>query len=284
MPRLALLAAALSALQPQVHVGVPDPTVPQGAAAQYGEPVQQELASIAFSPERYTNQRAHVITKGQLDLLEPPERFVLREGGARVLLILGHGMDGQDLLRLAGRVEIRGIVRTLRPKEYVQGVDVDLVEDPALPVLPEPRSELPRVSITVLGFTDANEPGASERAEDEVTIGRIVADAERYSGTKTRLVGRFRGRNLYADLPKGSERDASDWVLLDGESDQSAVWVCGKPPRGKGWSLDPGYKGDTNRWLEVHGRIEVVDGIVYVRASKVALAKGPAQADQDATP
>jgi hypothetical protein len=281
MPRLALLAASLCALQPQVHVGVPDPTVPQGAAAQYGEPAQQELASIAFSPERYTNQRAHVITKGQLDLLEPPERFVLREAGARVLLILGHGMDGQDLLRLAGRVEIRGIVRSLRPKEYVHGVDVDLIEDPALPVLPEPRSELPRVSITVLGFADANEPGARERAEGDVTIGQIVADAGRYSGTKTRLVGRFRGRNLYTDLPKGSEQGPSDWVLLDGES---AVWVCGKPPRGKGWSLDPGYKGDTNRWLEVHGRIEVVGGIVYVRASKVALAKGPAQGDQDTTP
>jgi hypothetical protein len=268
-------------MQPQVQVEIPDPTQPQGAAARYGEPARRELASIAHSPELYVTHRSHVITHGQVDMAAPTF-YSLRDAGARVLLLLGHGIDRDQLQRyMAGRVEVRGIVRSLRPKEYLLGVDLDLIEDPELPVLPAPSLGLPRVSITVLALTDANGAGASEGTAGELTISDLAADPARYSGAKVRVVGRFRGRNLYGDLPSGTQRDPSDWVLLDGAA---AVWVCGKPPRGKGFSLDPGYKADTVRWLEVHGRIEVAQGIVYVRASKVALATGPAKADQDSTP
>lgn len=268
-------------MQPQVQVEIPDPTQPQGAAARYGEPAQEELASIAHSREAYITQRAHVITQGRLDMVSS-SFYGLSDGGARVLLLLGHGIDPQQLQRfMAGRLEVRGIVRSLRPKEYVQAVDIDLVEDPELPVLPAPSFDLPRVSITVLAFTDANVPGSREGATGEVSISDIVAEPARYAGKTVRVVGRFRGHNLYADLPQGSQRNPADWVLLDGEA---AVWVSGKPPRGKGWSLDPGYKADTARWLEVSGRTEVVAGIVYLRASKVALTKAPAQAGQGSTP
>ena len=32
----------------------------------------------------------------------------------------------------------------------------------------------------------------------------------------------------------GSQRSASDWVLKEGDN---ALWVTGKAPKGKGWSL-----------------------------------------------
>ena len=43
--------------------------------------------------------------------------------------------------------------------------------------------------------------------------------------------------------------------------------------------LDPTYKGDTVRWLEVAGKAEVAGGIVYLRASKVVLAAKPNEID-----
>jgi hypothetical protein len=61
-------------------------------------------------------------------------------------------------------------------------------------------------------------------------------------------------------------------VLKEGDA---AVWVTGKAPKGKGWSLDPAYKGDTVRWLAVEGKVEVVNGVAYLRASKVILARDP---------
>jgi hypothetical protein len=86
------------------------------------------------------------------------------------------------------------------------------------------------------------------------------------------VVGLFRGRNLYGDL-SGTVADPSAWVLKDGSS---AVWVFGRKPEGKGFKLDPQYKGDTSRWLEVTGRVLVLNDVVCLKASKVALTSAPA--------
>jgi hypothetical protein len=56
--------------------------------------------------------------------------------------------------------------------------------------------------------------------------------------------------------------------------------VTGKKPEGRGWRLDPGYKGDTVRWLQVTGRVETQGEVTYLRASKVALAGAPKDTDE----
>src|SRR5262249_47477017 len=150
--------------------------------------------------------------------------------------------------------------------------------DPDLPVLPAPDISLPRVSLTVLSMTDLT-PLAKRTAPAELAK-NIAADPARYAGKKLTVVGQFRGRNLFGDLPSTSQRDPSDWVLKDGDS---AIWVTGKSPRGKGWSLDPGYKGDSSKWLEVVGKAEVANGIVYLRASQVGLTSAPKPLEADAT-
>ena len=61
-------------------------------------------------------------------------------------------------------------------------------------------------------------------------------------------------------------------MLKDGDT---AMWVMGKTPRGEGWKLDLDYKGDTKNWLEVEGKPEVVNGIVYLKASHVMMSKAP---------
>jgi hypothetical protein len=85
-------------------------------------------------------------------------------------------------------------------------------------------------------------------------------------------VGQFRGSNLFGDLPADSRRGKNDWVLRRGTA---AVWVTGKKPKGKGWSLDPGARGDCKWWLRVTGKVERRKGIVYIKGKKVDMAKKP---------
>jgi hypothetical protein len=86
------------------------------------------------------------------------------------------------------------------------------------------------------------------------------------------LIGQFRGANLCHDLPGETRRNPADWVLLTSEG---AVWVTGRRPAGRGFQLDPRHRGDTARWLEVTGKIEMAGGARYLKASKVALLGRP---------
>src|SRR5262249_7185909 len=68
----------------------------------------------------------------------------------------------------------------------------------------------------------------------EVSLEKLVSNPGKRDGQTIRVVGKFRGRNLYGDLPAASERQSADWVIKD---DLYAVWVTGKKPRGPGWEL-----------------------------------------------
>jgi hypothetical protein len=244
----------------------------------YGPPRVVDLDQVVFVPESY--QRSHVIVVGDLGMLQANQYWTLTQGTGRVLLIPGHGMAADDINPMMGaRVEVRGIVRFIRKKEYVMGVDLDLIEDPGLPPLPEPSLMLPRVSITILGLGD-REPRESRRSRKaaETMAYEILDSPADYVGKTVRIHGQFRGRNLFGDLPTGTERTRDDWVLKDGDL---SLWVTGKAPRGKGFSLDPEYKGDSVRWLVVAGKPEVANGIVYLRASKVTLSSPPSPVEDE---
>jgi hypothetical protein len=272
-----LAAGILFSLGAQVTVQTPvtpEGVTRRGGTSSYGEPVFVELSSIAFSHE--THQRQHVRTRGRLDVLEPNLYFVLADGNARVLVLAGQEIALSDLTRFIGRdAEVRGIVRFIRKKEYLNGVDLDLIEDPTLPPLPAPRGDWPRVSLTLLGLSDL-EAGASGkgRPSGRSSVAELLANPPPPTGKVPTVVilGLFRGRNLFGDLPAASQRKPEDWVLKDGEQ---ALWVTGKEPKGKGWSLDPGYRGDAVRWVEVEGKPEVVGGVLYLQASRLRLAKRP---------
>jgi hypothetical protein len=220
---------------------------------------------------------------GILEPLEPSRYWALRDGTVRVLILPVETLATRDVDSLVGlRVQIRGIVRALRPKQYIRGVDVDLIDHPTLPALPAPSTAYPRLSITAFEFEEKNQ---RESERPVVAAGAVIQDIlespEAYLQKKVQLRGLFRGANLFADLPPSSRRSRADWVLKDGAH---AVWVTGKPPRGKGWSLDPAYKGDAIRWVVVEGKAEVANGVVYLRASKVALSSAPAAEAADADP
>jgi hypothetical protein len=110
------------------------------------------------------------------------------------------------------------------------------------------------------------------------TIADALARPPESAGKSVRIVGRFRGANLFGDLPAETRRAAGDWVLQDGEH---AVWVTGRPPKGKGFDLDPGNKLDTVRWLEVEGKLEAMGNVAYLKASRVQLVARPAASSEE---
>ncbi len=266
---LAATLAMASFAAPQLRPGAPAPPgpAPPVGTDMYGEPRDARLEAIALAEEAY--QRAHVRTRGLLSPLVPGRYWELRDGSASVLVLAGHGLDAGDLDRFMGqRVEMRGVIRKVRPKEYLQGRDADLIEDPSLPVLPAPSKIFPRLSLTALWFSPSDATGREAEASSAI-VAAILADPAGFAKRAVSVVGSFRGANLFADLPENTRRAAMDWVLLAGDG---AVWVTGRPPRGKGFSLDAAERGESSWRLEVTGKPEVAGGVVYLKASRVKLA------------
>jgi hypothetical protein len=88
------------------------------------------------------------------------------------------------------------------------------------------------------------------------------------------LVGRFRGRNLYGDLPTALNKGKWDFVL---QSADAAIWVTGARPKGKDFELDPGARADTGQWVEVKGTIRRDGDVVWLEAQSINLTAAPAE-------
>jgi hypothetical protein len=249
---------------------------------QYGSAQPEELMALAMNPDNY--QRRNVVTRGYLGML-PGDRWLLSDGGAQLMLIPVVEMSAVGLREQLGhRIEVTGIVRVLPEHQgncplNGRSVPESLCDDPDLPALPDRRPEWPHGSITATGIVDIENYRAGEsRHRGTSTIGDALARPPETAGKSVRIVGRFRGANLFGDLPADTRRAAGDWVLQDGEH---AVWVTGRPPKGKGFDLDPGNKMDTGRWLEVEGKLEAAGKAAYLKASRVQLVAHPAAPSEE---
>jgi hypothetical protein len=284
VPALALLAAAGHA-QPPPTPATPSPFKYPTPRQQYGPAQPEELMSLAMNPDSY--QRRNVVTRGYLGIL-PGDRWELSDGGARLMLIPVVELSAAGLREQLGhRVEVTGIVRVLPDHQGTccprcqPPMPQSVCDDPDLPALPDRRPEWPHGSITATGIVDIDSYRAGEsRRRGISTIGDALARSPESAGKSVRIVGRFRGANLYGDLPAETRRTPGDWVLQDGEH---FVWVTGRPPKGKGFDLDPSNKADTSRWLEVEGKLETTGDVAYLKASKVQLVARPAT-PKDETP
>src|SRR5688572_9670190 len=133
-----MIGVALAAV---VAAAQPGPQQPQGrnvvqTGDKYGEPRDGSLGDIAGEHGNF--QKTHARTRGRLGMVGG--YYSLTDGSAQLLLLLGQGLDENELKRrLGAEVEARGVVRRIRPKEYVNGMDKDQLEDPDLPVMPAPH-------------------------------------------------------------------------------------------------------------------------------------------------
>ena len=113
------------------------------------------------------------------------------------------------------------------------------------------------------------------------TVRGIALAPERFENSRVTLVGRFRGFNLYGDLPQGLGKSKWDFVL---HSADGAVWVSGVRPRGKDFDLNPSARVDTSRWLEVAGTVRRDGSQVWIEAESVKLAAAPEEPVEVAVP
>jgi hypothetical protein len=121
----------------------------------------------------------------------------------------------------------------------------------------------------LLGATFVDTPAPSAP-----TIRAIALAPDKFDDRNVTLVGRFKGRNLYGDLPQGVAKSKWDFVL---QSADAAIWVTGMRPKGKDFDLDPSARVDTGRWLEVKGTIQRDGVATWLAAESIRLTTAPSE-------
>jgi len=134
-----------------------------------------------------------------------------------------------------------------------------------------PRDQL----FVVLGGT-AVEPVLA----DPPSLRAIALAPDKYEGRGVTISGRFRGRNLHADLASPLPAPTKwDFVI---QSADASMWIGGLRPRGKGFELDPNARVDTGRWVQVAGTVRREGSRVWIEGREIELASAPTTQPADA--
>jgi hypothetical protein len=124
--------------------------------------------------------------------------------------------------------------------------------------------------------SDVVDPDIDSSTLAALDLRELVKDPSPHLGKRVVVLGKFRGSNLYGDLSIKDKRTPRDFVIKVADS---AIWVTGRRPRGKGFRLDPAKRRDTGEWVNVVGEPFEESGKVYLRAMKIEIAKEPDDPD-----
>jgi len=233
-----------------------------------GTPVDVQISDLASAPGSYYDQL--IRTHGRLQMEASIERvYTLQDSFGNSVRIVPYSdvataFDDASHKIVGREMEVTGLFqRTSQSGNTVQQMGM------AVPGL-----------IEFIEFTGPPEERKGELKAPEVRLEALLSPPGKRDGQLLRVVGKFRGHNLYGDLPAQSQRRSADWVIKD---DVYAVWVTGRKPKGSGWELDAGLKRDTGKWIEVVGVPETMGGVTYLKAERVGLTTAPT-ATADAQP
>ena len=97
--------------------------------------------------------------------------------------------------------------------------------------------------------------------------------AEPLRQPSVKVSGRFRGRNLHADLASPIPTPTKyDFIL---QSVDASIWISGLRPRGRGFELDPSARVDTGRWLQVTGTMRRDGSHTWIEAREIEQTTAP---------
>jgi len=249
--RAALLIAALTLVsQPTTTQQGPYP----GSADPYEQAALVPLEDLATGGGVMAYVGRRVRTRGTFHDVYWPPYYRLTDGQERLLLIWGGGASSLDTVAASGLfVEVVGV--------FGKTPTSVLAEHPAWP------RYCVRASGPLADFT----PFERKRRPAASTLEGLALGDDLPDDIVT-VVGQYRGRNLFGDLPAGSQVRKDDWVIRHGVA---SAWVTGKKTRGKGWSLDLDAKSDCRLWILVRGRPERRDGVLRIHAKHVSLTALP---------
>jgi hypothetical protein len=130
---------------------------------------------------------------------------------------------------------------------------------------PKPGEEL------MLILTSAGPaPGASN--VNAPPLRAVVLEPARFDNQKITIIGQFRGRNLFGDLPEAPAQNRYQFVL---RSSDAALWVMGVQPKGKTFNFDPSRRLDSGRWVKVEGTVHTAKGITWLDGTSIDLTQAP---------
>jgi hypothetical protein len=115
-------------------------------------------------------------------------------------------------------------------------------------------------------------PGAA--AVTAPPLRTVAMEPSRFENQKVTLVGQFRGRNLFGDLPEAPVQNRYSFVLRSGDA---AVWVMGLQPKGKDFNFDPSRRLDSGRWVKVAGTVKTAKGLTWIEGTSIELTPEPQQ-------
>jgi hypothetical protein len=234
---------------------------------QFGVPVPVSIDDLISNPSSYSGRA--VKTTGPLEMGKTARSWYLRSTFGQLVRISPAGetaerWEQEALTFMGGQIEVTGVFNfgsTMAGAADGSGASNGIQ------------------FWKYVGPPD--EKAAAAVKSDSISLEDLAGKAGQLDGKNVRVIGKYRGRNLFGDLPARSVKDTDDWVIKD---DVYAVWITGKKPKGSGWELDLSLKRDTNKWIEVVGRPETIGGVTYIRALQVALSAPPRVAAEVAAP
>lgn len=102
----------------------------------------------------------------------------------------------------------------------------------------------------------------------------VAMEPARFENQKVAIVGQFRGRNLFGDLPEAPVQNRYSFVL---RSNDAAIWVMGLQPKGRDFSFDPSRRLDSGRWVKVQGTVKTARGLTWLEGTTIELTPEPQQ-------
>lgn len=115
---------------------------------------------------------------------------------------------------------------------------------------------------------------------DPPSLRAIALAPEKYEGRGVTISGRFRGRNLHADLASPIPAPTKyDFVI---QSADASMWISGLRPRGRDFELDPNARVDTGRWVQITGTVRREGTRVWIEGREIALSSPPTTQPDDA--
>jgi hypothetical protein len=230
--------------------------LPDLAAAQGATRRLTTVDSIRQYPGYYHLQ--NVLLRGEF--AESGGRILLKSDENELTVQLAPGVNTQT-----GEVEARG-----------QVIDVGRLEpgDPRVgPLEGRDADRWPRPGEELILRLSAVAPAPAPTGI--ITVRALALEPWRFVGKSVTVVGNFRGRNLFGDLPGAPNQGPHDFVI---RATDGAVWVTGQRPRGRGFDLDVDRRIDSNRWLEVTGTVVVERGLVRIAVTRLAAATATSEA------